>query len=122
MHVNVSSVTLETLRAFRRRRTRLIVLRGVCATLVTLVVAMAVVALFDFLFVLPDKVRWALSGAGYALVLVVAWLSCLKWLLRMPSDRQLARLVEATRPELREDLLSAIELGAPVTGEEIDSP
>lgn len=122
MHVNVSSVTLETLRAFRRRRTRLIVLRGVCATLVTLVVAMAVVALLDYLFVLPDKLRWALSGTGYALVLVVAWMSCLKWLLRMPSDRQLARLVEATRPELREDLLSAIELGTPVTGEEIDSP
>ena len=117
-----STPSRSALRAFRRRRAGLILLRGVCATLVTLVTAMAAVVLLDFLFVLPDMVRWALSAAGYAVSLAVAWRTCLRKIVRMPSDRQLARLVEATRPELREDLISAVELGSWQADEDIDSP
>ena len=80
-----------------------------------------VVALVDWLFVLPDWLRWTLSGAAYAAVIVVEWRSCLRLLVHAPGARKLARLVEHAEPKLREDLLSAVELGDPGSDAAFDS-
>ena len=97
--------------AFGRRRRRLIIRRGLCATLTGWLFAMSVVAAVDFLVLLEDPIRYLISAAAYAVVLAVLWWSCLRRLLPGTGPRRLARLVEAVRPELREDLLSAVELG-----------
>ena len=103
---------LQMLQAFARRRRRLILLRGGLATLAVLIAAMLVVAALDYwLPLLRDWVRWALSATAYATVLGVAWRLWLRPLLDVPDARQLARLVEHAAPALREDLLSAVELG-----------
>ena len=110
----------EKLRAFARRRRRLIITRGVFAALAMLLLTMFVVAAIDYSFVMPDWARWALSGTAYTAVLIIAWRQCLTWLLHSPDERQLARLVEHAEPQLREDLLSAVELGRG-TGDIMDS-
>lgn len=103
---------VQMLQAFARRRRRLILLRGGLATLAVLIAAMLVVAALDYwLPLLRDWVRWALSATAYAAVLGVAWRLWLRPLLDVPDARQLARLVEHAAPALREDLLSAVELG-----------
>jgi hypothetical protein len=76
-----------------------------------LLATMLLVALIDWLFVLPDWVRWTLSGLAYLAVVVTEWRSCLRLLAHAPGPRKLARLVEHAEPKLREDLLSAVELG-----------
>ncbi len=87
---------------------------------------MLLVAMLDYfafsLFgvVVPDKARWALSGLAYTAVLAIAWRQCLRQLLHAPDARQLARLVEHAEPKLREDLISAVELGD-AKGEVFDS-
>src|SRR3954467_10814778 len=110
----------EKLRAFARRRRRLIVIRGVFAALAMLLLTMVLVAVVDYNWVLPDWARWTLSGTAYTAVLVIAWRQCLSWLVHAPDERQLARLVEHAEPRLREDLLSAVEL-VHGTGEIFDS-
>ncbi len=99
------------LAVFARRRRRLITIRGVCAGLATLLAGMMIVALLDWSFPLPDWARWALSGVAYAAALGVTWFTSLRVLLRVPDARRLARLIESAEPALREDLLSAVELG-----------
>ncbi len=86
-----------------------------------LLATMMLVALVDWLFVLPDWLRWTLSGVAYAAVIVVEWRSCLRLLVHAPGARRLARLVEHAEPKLREDLLSAVELGDPGSDAAFDS-
>ena len=86
-----------------------------------LLATMMVVALVDWLFVLPDWLRWTLSGVAYAAVIVVEWRSCLRLLVHAPGARRLARLIEHAEPKLREDLLSAVELGDPTSDAAFDS-
>jgi hypothetical protein len=69
---------------------------------------------------MPEWMRWTLSGVAYTSVLVIAWRLCLRQLLHAPDERQIARLVEHAEPKLREDLLSAVELGR-TEGEVFDS-
>ena len=102
---------LQKLQAFAARRRRLIILRGICSALAMLLATMMAVALLDRLFLMPDWLRWSLSGVAYVAVLVTEWRASVRLLLHLPGPRRLARLVEQTAPELREDLLSAVELG-----------
>src|SRR5947209_4688951 len=97
--------------AFAHRRRRLIIFRGVCAAIAMLLGAMMTVALIDWFFVLPDWLRWTLSATAYLAVIVVAWRACGRLLLQVPDSRRLARLIESAEPSLREELLSAVELG-----------
>jgi hypothetical protein len=71
---------------------------------------MAVVALADRLFLLPDEARVALSLVGYAAAAAAFWRTCGRGLARMPDERGLAKLVELAAPKLHEALLSAVEL------------
>jgi len=107
----IDPLILQKLQAFSRRRRQLIIRRGIYASVTTLLAAMMIVALIDKFVMLPDGVRWGLSGAAYLAVIIVEWRSCLRLLVHAPGSRKLARLVEHAEPRLREDLLSAVELG-----------
>jgi hypothetical protein len=111
MSHQIDPLILQKLRAFARRRRRLILFRGICAAVATLLLTMMLIALLDRLVRLPDGVRWALSLTAYAAVIVVEWRACVRLLLHSPDPRRLARLIEHAEPKLREDLLSAVELG-----------
>ena len=121
MSTHLDPLILRKLQAFARRRRLLIIVRGVFAAVAMLVGTMILVAGMDFLFpLMPDWGRWALSGVAYASVLGIAWRLCLVQLLHAPDERRIARLVEHAEPKLREDLLSAVELGRS-QGEVFDS-
>ncbi len=104
--------TAKVLGRFDRRRRVLLLLRGVAAAIVFFLVAMVLIALCDYLWLLSDPVRWLLSGLGYALTAWALW-----WYGLHPmgegNARRIARQIESTDPRLREDLLSAVELADP---------
>ncbi|RYD74871.1 MAG: hypothetical protein EOP84_19210, partial [Verrucomicrobiaceae bacterium] len=111
MSTGLDPVILRKLDAFSKRRRKLIILRGVFAALAMLLATMMMVALVDYLFILPDWLRWSLSGLAYIAVIITEWRACLRLLLHAPGPRRLARLIEHAEPKLREDLISAVELG-----------
>ena len=111
MSTALDPLIASQLAAFGRRWRRLVILRGICSGVITLLGVMTVVAFLDLLILLPDGVRWGLSGLSYAVTAFVIWFTCLRSLLHRPGPHELARLVEKARPDLREDLLSAVELG-----------
>ena len=86
---------------------QLIILRGICTAIVTLLGVFSTIAIADYLSQarMPDELRTTLSYAGYAVVVLAVWRTCARLLLELPSRRKLARLIEQTAPELREDLL-----------------
>ena len=120
MSTHLDPVIQEKLTAFARRRRSLIVTRGIFAAVAMLLLTMLVIAAIDLTVRMPDWLRWTLSGSAYLAVVVIAWRQCLTWLLHAPDSRQLARLIEHAEPRLREDLLSAVELGQ-TKGEVFDS-
>ena len=73
---------------------------------------MLLVAICDYLFLLPDAVRWSLSFAGYLVAFSACWWFGIR-LIRDRDARHLARRIESAEPVLREDLLSAVELADP---------
>ncbi|MCX7050105.1 MAG: hypothetical protein NTX50_32050 [Candidatus Sumerlaeota bacterium] len=111
MDTRLDPVTLKALQAFGRRRRRLIAWRGVCAVIATALAAMSVVAFMDFLFLLSDAVRLGLSFCAYIAVFAVFWMACLRWLMHQPDLRELAAMFEQRHAQLREEILSAVELG-----------
>lgn len=123
MNTGLSQLTLDTLHAFAARRRMLIAVRGACVGIVSLVVVMSLVAIADAIFIIKSQpLRWSISLAGYALVALVIWITCLRSLLRIPGSREVARLIEQRAPGLREDLLSAVELGSSQSDSRFDSP
>lgn len=122
MYTGLNPITLAKLEQFRRRRRRLILLRGICSAVVSFLVLMSLVALADWLWILSDSLRWTLSGIAYAGVVLVAWLTCLRAMIRIPSHRELAMRMEAAEPGLRENLLAAVELSTDGSSEVHDSP
>ena len=113
METRLSPVTLYKLRTFEKRRRRLIVVRGVCAAVASMLAAMSIVAFIDLLFVLPDTVRLILSLTAYGFVFAVFYATSLRWLIRPADLRDLARMFEEGHEELTEEVLSAVELGEP---------
>jgi hypothetical protein len=113
MKGTLDPTTLAKIEAFARRRRQLILMRGVCAVLAILLAGMMALAFVDWQVLLADEVRWALSAAVYGAALAAAWATALRLLWRSPDARVLARFIEQVRPDLREDLLSAVELGDP---------
>src|SRR5262245_1522153 len=113
MKGTLDPTTLEKIDAFARRRRQLILVRGVCAVLAILLAGMMILALVDWQILLPDQARWALSAVVYGGAIVAAWATAVRLLWRAPDARLLARFIEQVRPELREDLISAVELGDP---------
>ncbi|MBI3881555.1 MAG: hypothetical protein HY301_16025 [Verrucomicrobia bacterium] len=99
------------LTALGHRWRRLVLLRGLCAILVVGVGSLIALALLDRLVVMPDWLRIALTLGAYAATVVLFWLLGGRYLLHAPDRHTLARVIERAEPKLREELLSAIELG-----------
>ena len=113
MSSHIDPLIFQKLTAFAKRRRGLIILRGVLAAVAVLIAAMVAVAAADYYIpFLSDKSRWVLSLLAYAASFAVAWWYCLRPLRHAPNERQIARLLEHAAPKLREDLLSAVELGS----------
>ena len=122
MSVSLNPVTQQKLDQFERRRRQLVLTRGVCAGLFSFLLLMTLIATADWLWVLPGSARWTMSLAGYLGTSLVVWLTCVRLLVRIPSREELAQFVELAKPELREQLLSAIELCADDPSRVHDSP
>ncbi|MBT3636055.1 MAG: hypothetical protein HN531_03880 [Opitutae bacterium] len=122
MSVQLDPIIASKLEDFRRRRRNLIVLRGICTAIVTSLAVFSSIAIADYLSQarMPDELRTAFSYLGYAIVAIAVWRTCARLLIQLPSRRKLARLIEQAAPDLREDLLSAVEL-ARGDGVETDS-
>ena len=112
MSVQLDPIIAQKLEDFRCRRRNLIILRGICTAIVTLLGVFSSIAIADYLTQarMPDELRTALSYLGYAIVVIAVWRTCARLLIQLPSRRKLARLIEQAAPDLREDLLSAVEL------------
>lgn len=113
MRGTLDPLTQAKIDAFARRRRRLILIRGICSVLTILLATMSLLAMADYLFLLPDELRYLLSALGYGAAIVGAWWTCARLVWRSLDPRELARLIEQVRPDLREDLISAVELGDP---------
>jgi hypothetical protein len=122
MSVSLDPVVARKLEEFGRRRFRLIVARGLCAGVATFLICVAIVAAIDWYWLLSDRARWALSAAIYLPVLVVIWTTSLRRILRRPLREEIASQVEMTEPQLRENLLSAVELATDDPSSLHDSP
>lgn len=120
--VSLDPVVARKLKQFGRRRWRLIVARGLCAGIVTFLLCMSAVAVIDWYWLLSDNVRWGLSGTAYLAVVAVVWSTCLRRLMTSPAKEVLASYVESIEPELRENLLSAVELATDDPSAIHDSP
>ncbi|MDG1895127.1 MAG: hypothetical protein P8J37_09475 [Fuerstiella sp.] len=122
MSVGLDPVVAAKLRQFGRRRLRLIVARGICAGIVSLLLCVALVALIDWYWLLSDNARWCLSGAAYLTVVATVWMTCLRRMMHVPANEEIATQVEQAEPELRENLLSAVELASDDPSSLHDSP
>ena len=122
MSTALDPTVANKLRHFGRRRFQLLVMRGICAAIVTFLLCMAIVALVDWYWVLTEEMRWSLSGAGYFITLAVVWITSLRKLVHLPAREEIAAHVEAAEPGLRENLLSAVELATDNPAAVHDSP
>jgi hypothetical protein len=110
----------ERLRALHRRWRRLVLLRGGAALLAALGGGALLLVLVDRLVVTADGWRLGSGLALYALPLFAGWWWGGRFLLQRPDARRLAQLAERADPQLREQLLPAVELAQ--AGERWDSP
>lgn len=120
--VSLDPAVARKLNQFGRRRRRLIVARGICAGVVTFLLSMATVAAVDWYWLLTDNIRWCMSGAAYVGVATVVWTTSLRRLIDSPAKELIASQVESAEPELRENLLSAVELATDDPAALHDSP
>ena len=122
MNSQLDPLVSTMLEHFARRRFRLLVIRGFSAGLIAFLLAMSVVAFVDWYWLLTEEARWVLSCTGYALTLLVVWATSLRQLTRVPAREEIASQVEQEEPELREKLLSAVELATDDPQVVYDSP
>ncbi len=122
MSIALDPIVANKLNHFARRRMWLIIARGLCAGIVTFLLCIAIVAAIDWYWLLSDRVRWGLSAAVYLPVIVVVWMTCLRRMIHLPAREEIAAQVEQSEPQLREHLLSAVELATDDPGSLHDSP
>lgn len=113
MNPELDPIITSKLDDFRSRRRNLILLRGLCSGVLSFLGTFVLIALIDYLTEgrMSVDLRGGLSLVGYSIILVMLWQTCIGPLLNLPSTKKLARLLEQSSPELKEDLLSAVELG-----------
>lgn len=122
MSVHLAPVVAKKLDQFRRRRLMLILARGICSGVIAFLISFSIVSIIDWYWLLEDQVRWFLSGAAYACVALAVWLTCLRRMIHLPAVEEIASQMEMTEPELRENLLSAVELATDDPEKLNDSP
>ena len=122
MSTALDPVVVRKLQHFARRRRRLIVARGLFSGIATFVACMAIVAAIDWYWLLSDSTRWSLSAGAYSIVALVVWWTSVRRLFKSPDREEIAARVELAEPELREQLLSAVELATDDPSAINDSP
>ena len=122
MSHHLDPLVSRKLQQFQGRRRRLIIARGLSAGLLAFVLGMAAVALIDWYWLLADSTRWYMSGAVYVGVVLAVWLAGLRRLIYVPDREEVAEQIELTEPELRENLLAAVELATDDPSAIHDSP
>ena len=122
MSTALDPVVVRKLQHFARRRRRLIIARGLFSGIATFVVCMAIVAAIDWYWLLTDSTRWGLSLGAYSLVALVVWWTSIRRLFRSLDREEIASQVELAQPELREQLLAAVELATDDPAAIHDSP
>ncbi len=122
MSHHLDPLVSRKLQQFQGRRRRLIIARGLSAGLLAFVLGMAAVALIDWYWLLADSTRWYMSGAVYVGVVLAVWLAGLRRLIYVPAREEVAEQIELTEPELRENLLAAVELATDDPSAIHDSP
>jgi len=122
MDLSLRPETLAAIKAFRVRHRSLLWQRGVLAALAFALGLLAVIALLDRAWLLPDVIRPWFSIAAYAGCAYAAWRIALQFLPQSRENAGAARMAEAVAPEVHEKLLAAVELSQadPVTVK--DSP
>ena len=120
MSPSINPIIQGQLLAFRGRFRWLQFLRGASAGLIVFLGGLLLLACVDWFFVMEDRTRWMLSGGVYFAALIVGWFACVRPLLRVLNERTLAAMIEEEAPELRKELLSAVELAGDDEG--MDSP
>lgn len=102
---------LDKLHSMIRRVRRLLLLRGLCATLaVALVCLLAIMAVDAAVTLFSSVARWALSLAGLGATLAAAWWFLVRPLSRRFTLEKMARILEIRHPELQERISTAVEL------------
>ncbi len=102
--------------SFRGRFRWLVLLRGICCVLLTYLGGVLQLALADWLIVMDDHTRYALSGGVYLAGLLIIWFMCVHPFRRAIDERELAAMIEQEEPALRTKLLSAVELSSDSEG------
>lgn len=87
--------------------------RAAIALCVVLPAGMALVGALDWWLVLEERYRWGLSGLVYALFFLIERRTLLDIWVRPGDLREIAARVESRVPELKGDLLAAVELSVP---------
>jgi len=121
MDSNLDPIIRRQLSAFRSRWRGLLFGRGLCITLLTLCVGILLLLALDAGLSLNQESRFWAGGIIYGIVLVVFIVACILRPMRLPDERGLATLMEKADPDLREDLLSAVELSNVEAGQGHDS-
>jgi len=96
--------------AFRARFRGLVLVRGLCSGFLAFLGGLLILSLSDYLIMMEDRTRYALSGGMYLATVIVLWLVCIRPLLRVLEERELAAMMEREEPLLKSKLLSAVEL------------
>ncbi len=120
--INLDPIVGQKLIQFKRRRVQLLVARGISVGLLSFLIVFSLVALVDWYWLLSDSLRWTLTVFSYSFVAATVWFACISRIVRKPSDEETAVLMENTEPELRENLLSAVELATDNPDSLHDSP
>lgn len=122
MDLSLRPETLAALAAFRARRHTLLWRQGLVVALFWAVSSLLVVALLDRAWLMPDAIRPWCSLAAYAACAVVSWRVAWRFFMPVDDHAGAARMAEGVAPELREKLLSAVELSQAPEHEVKDSP
>lgn len=105
-------ITVRTLDAFRRRRGLLLLMRAIGVGLLVFVSLTLTLATADYLFFFSDAIRWTLSVSIYVATALAMWLAGFASFGSRDS-LEIAKHVESVAPDLRENLVSAVELADP---------
>lgn len=111
MDIRLNATTIASLYRFGRRRRMLVAAKGLSATFLAAVFSLSVVIFADYAMILGDWLRFVLSFAAYAVTGYIFYEHFVKPTFHPTDLRELARMFEQRFPELREEVLSAVELG-----------
>lgn len=110
--LQLSASITDALAEFSQRRIRLLTLRAIAAGLIGLIATMTIVAIVDYLLLLPNSARWLLSLVAYGVT--IGMMLRFGWRRSDRNDMQrIARQFESADPNLHEQLLSTVELSDP---------